>query len=298
MNHSPVLASDKVVSSYQTVSWLAEPPPVKRSLLSRSGVGAVIQAGHALRFEYQEAAVPALDNDVFILFGHGHNVRARVGDDAMQFAPGHFAAMIYAAGLPSKWSCSPSHSPVIHLHIPPDFRVSHSEKFEAEGTRANPVAFGDRLWRIGELLRDSLLSSNPISSLALDAFAALAVENWAGYPHAKSRGEGLAPWQVNRIVDLLQSDLAHDFTLQTLASEVRLSSFHFARSFKQATGLPPHRFLIQLRIEKAKELLEHTALSITEIAAHIGYDDPGYFSRLFLKEVGVAPSRYRREQRA
>ncbi|MFX8016085.1 helix-turn-helix transcriptional regulator, partial [Acinetobacter baumannii] len=58
-----------------------------------------------------------------------------------------------------------------------------------------------------------------------------------------------------------------------------------------------HRFLVKLRIDKARELLESTDLPIIEIAAQVGYDDPSYLARLFRREVGVTPAAYRRERR-
>jgi AraC family transcriptional regulator len=103
--------------------------------------------------------------------------------------------------------------------------------------------------------------------------------------------------QKRRIDDFLKSDLSADLSLDCLANQVGMSRFHFARAFKSSAGVPPYRFLIQLRIEKARELLELTNLPITYIAAQIGYDDPGYFARLFRNNVWITPAQYRRLRR-
>ena len=116
-------------------------------------------------------------------------------------------------------------------------------------------------------------------------------------PSPKPPAAGLSRHIVRQIVDLLSADLSVPVPLNTMAGTAALSPFHFSRAFKAATGVPPHRYVVQLRIEKARERLEKTNLPIIEIAAQVGYDDPSYFARLFRREVGVTPAAYRRERR-
>ena len=108
---------------------------------------------------------------------------------------------------------------------------------------------------------------------------------------------GLAPWQIRRVTEFLHAHLAENVTLNQLAVLADLSPFHFARAFKQSTGLPPHAFHARLRIDRARLLLENTSLPITDVAAEIGYETPQTLSRLFKRDLGVTPSRYRRERR-
>jgi AraC-like DNA-binding protein len=143
------------------------------------------------------------------------------------------------------------------------------------------------------------------SSVEMECRAILIVERLLSQFHgfvspdeADDHRGGLADWQLNRVEDLLRSDLSRNFSLEHIAARAHISPFHFARCFRKSTGLPPHRYLVKLRIEKAKELLEHSTLPITDIAADVGYDDPSYFARLFQKQVGVTPSQYRRERRS
>jgi len=116
-------------------------------------------------------------------------------------------------------------------------------------------------------------------------------------PSPLSRG-GLASWQERRTTEFLASHLHEDVSLNQLADVAGLSSFHFARQFKQSTGLPPHAYLRRLRCERAKELLAGTGLSVGEIAAAVGYETPQAFARMFRAEVGTSPSEYRRERRS
>jgi len=71
----------------------------------------------------------------------------------------------------------------------------------------------------------------------------------------------------------------------------------FKRRFRAATGLAPVGYVLALRIEEAKQLLERDDASVDEIAAQVGYTDPAAFRRLFTRRVGVSPGRYRRRLR-
>ena len=115
--------------------------------------------------------------------------------------------------------------------------------------------------------------------------------------NASSLTRQLAPWQLKRAQEFLVGDLAEDPALADLATSVGLSPYHFARAFKASTGTPPHQYLVNLRVMKARELLEATDLPIREVAAQVGYDDPSYLARLFRREVGTTPAAYRRERR-
>lgn len=130
-------------------------------------------------------------------------------------------------------------------------------------------------------------------STLLSLAAMLVLESGKSSAVRLHRG-GLADWQVRRASEALSGEYGN-FDLTALAESVGLSPWHFARAFKQSTGLPPHRYQIILRIERAKDLLANTAMPLSDVAAAIGYDDQGQLARLFRREVGVTPSQYRRE---
>jgi len=109
---------------------------------------------------------------------------------------------------------------------------------------------------------------------------------------------GLGGAATKRVTDYIAAHLAEDVTLGELAAIVGLSPYHFCREFKRATGLPPHRYQIMLRVGRAKELLANTMMPIGEVAAAVGYDDQSQLARLFQREIGVSPTGYRRDLRS
>lgn len=86
--------------------------------------------------------------------------------------------------------------------------------------------------------------------------------------------------------------------VQRLAEVSGVSEAHFARSFRQAFGIPPHRYLLTRRIEQASTLLRDTELPITEIAFATGWESLGTFGRTFHDITGMSPSALRRQARA
>jgi len=105
---------------------------------------------------------------------------------------------------------------------------------------------------------------------------------------------GLSAWQLRSALELLEADLREPPSLAALAARVRLSPTYFCTKFRQSTGMPPHRYLIERRIAKAKELMADRQLSLTDIALSTGFGSSSRFSVAFRSAVGVAPREYRR----
>jgi AraC family transcriptional regulator len=81
------------------------------------------------------------------------------------------------------------------------------------------------------------------------------------------------------------------------AAVARVSTYHFARQFKAATGLPPHQYVIARRVERAKLLLQGGGFSLAEVAAHAGFTNQSQFSQHFKRLVGVTPGQFRMSAR-
>ena len=108
---------------------------------------------------------------------------------------------------------------------------------------------------------------------------------------------GLSPMVLGRAIERLRSDSDADVSLGALASEAGLSRFHFCRAFKESTGLSPHAWLRQYRLEQAMNMLRDTDASIVMVAATLGYASQTAFAAAFRKLTGETPSEWRRRFR-
>src|SRR5271169_132452 len=105
---------------------------------------------------------------------------------------------------------------------------------------------------------------------------------------------GLAGWQKKKVADYIEEHLEEEISLQELADIAQLSRYHFARAFKQSFGIPPHRYHMSRRMERAKTLLEVPARSVTEVGMMLGFAETSSFTTSFRRSVGLTPSDYRR----
>jgi AraC family transcriptional regulator len=118
-----------------------------------------------------------------------------------------------------------------------------------------------------------------------------------GALHLRELRGGLSGRNVKRVLEYIESNLASDLGLEQLASVAGLSPHHFADQFKRTVGVPPHRFVLRRRIERAKETLTDPRLSIIEAGLSAGFENPSHFARMFRKLVGVSPSTFRADAR-
>ena len=107
-------------------------------------------------------------------------------------------------------------------------------------------------------------------------------------PSSRSNGERIA---VHRVRSYIEEHFSESIALSGLASIAKLSAFHLHRMFCLETGMPPHAYLTQVRINRAKSLLRRR-LPLSEIAAAVGFADQSHFTRHFRKVVGVTPGQY------
>jgi AraC-like DNA-binding protein len=106
--------------------------------------------------------------------------------------------------------------------------------------------------------------------------------------HAYRSWEGL-----QQALEFIDAHLGERLTLLKIADEAQLSPYHFAHVFKRFTGIAPHQYVMQRRLERAKQLLAGTDLAIAEIAAELGYASQSHFSEAFHHATGVTPLTYR-----
>ena len=104
---------------------------------------------------------------------------------------------------------------------------------------------------------------------------------------------GLSTFARRRVLEIIHARLDARLTVETLAHEAGLSPAHFARAFKQTIGRAPHQYLLSLRLERARRLLELPGANLSEIAQRTGFADQAHFTRLFKRAYGITPGALR-----
>ncbi|GCE23012.1 helix-turn-helix domain-containing protein [Dictyobacter kobayashii] len=110
---------------------------------------------------------------------------------------------------------------------------------------------------------------------------------------ALSKPNRLTRTTLRPAITYIEEHLAEDIALSDIAAAVHLSPYHFARLFKESIGLPPHRYVIQRRVERAKLLMTTTNWSFTTIAHAVGFAHESHLALHFKRLTGLAPKDYR-----
>lgn len=155
--------------------------------------------------------------------------------------------------------------------------------------------------RLGRLLLAEAEAREPGTRLAADALARLLAlrllrrhSSLASCPPPSLPSPGaLADWRLRRVVEHMHAHLDGPLSLACLAAVGGLSPTQFARAFRAATRESPHRHLVRLRVERARELLEHTELPVTEIGLRCGFGQSSHFATMFRKFTGMSPRAWR-----
>ena len=155
-----------------------------------------------------------------------------------------------------------------------------------------------QLEAIATLLMAEIQQGQSSSLLYLDSLAnVLAVQLLRNYGknsvQLASYEGGLPIYQLNQVLDYIDAKLAEKIKLADLANLLNMSQFHFGRMFKQSMGISPHKYVIQQRIERAKNLLTQNDLAVIDIALDCGFNSHSNFSKQFLKVMGMTPKTFR-----
>jgi AraC family transcriptional regulator len=214
---------------------------------------------------------------------------------------------VTAAGAPydMRWrslGSEPFEAVLVILSMPL-FNAALEEVFGANATNArlrDVSGFEDeRLTSLLQQLRDEAANPAPSALFVRGVAQAVAVHlarNYTEVAEATGGSSALPAFKLRRVTDWMAEHLAEEFNLARLAGQVGMSEFHFNRLFKRATGVPPSRYQIRLRMDAARRLLRETERSVIEIGNDIGYSNPSHFARIFRKETGLSPTEYRRRK--
>ncbi|WP_108512367.1 helix-turn-helix transcriptional regulator [Bradyrhizobium algeriense] len=214
------------------------------------------------------------------------------------------AVIIIPEGSSSRWDI-PKPVDVVQLYLP----HTTLERVAREADTATPIDLLERTAHPDPITSRLLLSAADVleGNGALDTLfrqqltdllATRLLAAHTGLPTvSQPTMGGLSPKVLVRAIERLRSNSEADVSLAALASEAGLSRFHFCRAFKESTGLSPHAWLRQHRLEQAMNMLRDTDESVVSVAAALGYASQTAFAAAFRKLTGETPSYWRRRMR-
>ncbi|WP_321476209.1 AraC family transcriptional regulator [uncultured Paludibaculum sp.] len=148
-------------------------------------------------------------------------------------------------------------------------------------------------------LREEVLGGNSSGRAYVDSIAwALGTRLLSGHSAAtfpKPHRGGLSRPLLKRVMEFVEEHLDEDLGLARLAAISRLSEDHFARAFRESAGVPPHRYLLQRRLARARQLLETSDTPIVDIAQALGFTDQSHLTNMFRRHLGLTPGQVRAE---
>ena len=190
------------------------------------------------------------------------------------------------------------------IHFRPEYL---SRLFETEwGLDPGGLAVGCDLWfqnasllSIGRVMRDTLSLGEPGQRLLLESLGASAAmllinSSRSIKKRSPTSNNPSALQALPRVLDYMQCHIAENIGLSELAVIAGCSLQHFKRGFKNSTGTPPHRYLLELRIKRAQALLAAEKLALAKIALECGFSSQPHFTSSFRKYTGFSPARWRR----
>jgi len=247
---------------------------------------------------------PMTDHVVMAYNGSMQRMERRSGRSVANgtFRPG--VVIIIPAGSSSRWDI-PKPVDVVQLYLPQATlnRVAHQAETATPTDLLERTAYPDPITsRLLLSAADVLEGNGALDALfrhqltELLATRLLAAHTGSPTTFQPTMG-GLSPKVLLRAIERLRSDSDADVSLDALASEAGLSRFHFCRAFKESTGLSPHAWLRQHRLEQAMNMLRDTDASIVSVAADLGYASQTAFAAAFRRLTGETPSDWRRRVR-
>lgn len=246
--------------------------------------------------------VKPMDDHVIMTFPAGSvRFERRNGKEFVDGMTRPGTVTVIPAGSSSRWDIYQPLN-VVQLYLPRATlqRVAHEAGVAAPGDpverTVHPDAVTSRLLLSGaDVLEGNAALDALFRQQITDLLATRLLVAHAGSPVTiQPVIGGLSPTILRRAIERLRSDSDADVSLAALASDADLSRFHFCRAFKESTGLSPHAWLRQRRLEQAMNMLRDTDDSIVSIAAALGYSSQTAFAAAFRKLTGETPSGWRR----
>jgi AraC family transcriptional regulator len=195
---------------------------------------------------------------------------------------------------------------VLHLHVP-NAVISEYVNSECGHARSAPlIAERPTVDPVIERLARSLIHAEELGGAFGQSYAdgislAITAQLFGSSPGEASahrpRVSGLSKWRLKRATEYMVANLADPISLADIAAAAGLSRMYFAAQFRAATGLRPHEYLLQRRIERAQELLLNSRVPLVEIALDVGFKTQAHFTTVFALFVNETPNAWRQHNR-
>jgi AraC family transcriptional regulator len=188
----------------------------------------------------------------------------------------------------------------LHCYIEPTFLAKiayESVNPDRVELLLTPKTADPLIAQIGLALKSSLEVDGVGSSFYADSMAtalsAHLLRHYATRNHSfREHEDGLSKQKLRQAVEYIQANLGEDLSLSEIANELGMSQYYFCHLFKRSTGISPHQYLIQQRVERAKHLLKRSQLTITAIALECGFANQSHFAKSFRKHTGMNPKKF------
>jgi AraC family transcriptional regulator len=190
---------------------------------------------------------------------------------------------------------------VVGIDLRPDFvlQTALENNFSPNFEFIETYQMKDKmLQHIGLALLEEAMSETPVGRLYAESLSqTLIFHLLKNYSNANSTKEnligGLSGYKLRRVTEFINENLEQDLTLGEIAEVADLSQFHFTRVFRQTTGLTPQQYVMQRRIEQAKQLLAVSDLPLVEVSLRTGFKNQSHFTTLFRKFTKLTPKMWR-----
>ena len=275
-------------------------PPLHSSAASSHWHGMILEV-HRAEGEYVRPDLKSTSNLIHVFTGpvrhewhiDGHIHRINSGSGSALIVPRELEASVRV------WRARPDTQWI--LEIDPatmEQRITESLGRSRLELVPNFDVNDSQLLRLLQTLHGDVASGSPAGSLFGETIGAALALHLAQHYSTTSRANtnvpgGIAEGSLRRVLEYIQANLDGDLHLQELAEISDLSTFHFAKLFKRSTGCSPHQFVLQRRLERAKELLRNPHISLSEVSLRAGFADQSHLSNVFRRFVGLTPARFR-----
>jgi AraC family transcriptional regulator len=256
------------------------------------------------RYECQAAAIPPMRDYMIVAYdGSPTSMRRSVGRSCGESIVGRGRISLLTREEESTWTWRDPIE-VRHIYLGHQGIVSAAEGVFDRDPQSIEIA--DRvsgedpfILNCFNMLEAELKCGGLGQRLMVDAVRSqLSVHLLRHYAKVRLRddsGAVLMPAQRKRVIELIETRLAENISLDELADAAGMSPFHFARRFKADFGIAPYAYVIRARVSKAQEMLRHRKVAQKVIALECGFSDQSHFCRTFRKIVGISPTDYQND---